>query len=329
MSRRKSSSASHLEEQNSLAVQAARLYYHQGLTSDEVARELNLSRPKVSRLLSFAKQTGLVEIRIHDPQALPESLAAQLKQRYPFITPHVVSVPLGSSEDVWLNRVAIAAANVLNTQLRPRQVVGLAWGTTLDAVSRALTPKNIADVTFVQLNGSANSINLVSGFVADTIARFAQNYGAQAHLFPVPTFFDDPRTKKAMWRERSIQHILTLQEQADVLLYSVGSVTAKIPSHVYVSAYLEDEDLHELKQANAIGDIATVFYRSDGSFADIPLNKRSSGPNLAIMRKAKSAICVVSGLGKVSALRGALAGRLMNTLVVDEMTAHALLYNDE
>ena len=330
MARRKNTSnASALEEQNALAVQVARLYYHQGLTSDEVARELNLSRPKVSRLLTFAKQTGLVEIRIHDPQAHPKSLEAQLKERYPFLTPHVVSVPLGSSEDIWLDRVAVATANLLNTVLRPGQTIGLAWGTTLDAVSRALTPKNIADLKFVQLNGSANSINLVSGFVADTIARFAQNYGAQAVLFPVPTFFDDPRTKTAMWRERSVQHVLDVQAQADVLIYSIGSVTAKIPSHVYVSAYLEDSDLQELKQAGAIGDIATVFYRADGSFIDIPFNKRASGPNLKITRQAQYAICVVSGLGKVPALRGALAGRLMNTLVLDEITAHALLYDKD
>ena len=326
---RRKATLSALEEQNALAVQVARLYYHQGLTSDEVARELNLSRPKVSRLLTFAKQTGLVEIRIHDTQALPLSLEAKLKERYPFLTPHVVSVPLGSSEDIWLDRVAVATANLLNAHLHPSQTVGLAWGTTLDAVSRALTPKNIADLTFVQLNGSANSLDLVSGFVTDTIARFAQNYGAQAHLFPVPTFFDDPRTKKAMWRERTIQHILDIQAQADVLIYSVGSVTAKIPSHVYVSAYLDESDLRELADAGAIGDIATVFYRADGSFADIPFNKRSSGPSLSITRKVKSAICVVSGLGKVSALRGALEGQLMNSLIIDEVTAHSLLYTNE
>ena len=85
--------------------------------------------------------------------------------------------------------------------------------------------------------------------------------------------------------------------------------------------------MQELAQAGAVGDIATVFYRADGSFTDIPFNKRASGPNLNITHKVKHAICVVSGLGKVSALRGALAGRLMNTLVLDEITAQALLYD--
>lgn len=153
----------------------------------------------------------------------------------------------------------MATANLLNANLRPSQTVGLAWGTTLDAVSRALTPKNIPDLTFVQPNGSANSLDLVSGFVTDTIARFAQNYGAQAHLFPVPTF-STTRALKRRWRERTIRHILDIQEQADVLIYSVGSVTAKIPSHVYVAAYLDEPDLQELADAGAIGDIATVFY---------------------------------------------------------------------
>ena len=37
---RRKATLSALEEQNALAVQVARLYYHQGLTSDEVAREL-------------------------------------------------------------------------------------------------------------------------------------------------------------------------------------------------------------------------------------------------------------------------------------------------
>ena len=55
-------------DQSTLAVQAARLYYYQDLTSEAVAKELGLSRPAVSRLLTFARQSGLVEIRVHDPE---------------------------------------------------------------------------------------------------------------------------------------------------------------------------------------------------------------------------------------------------------------------
>ncbi|WP_157468936.1 sugar-binding transcriptional regulator [Deinococcus murrayi] len=317
------------DDQAALAVRVARLYYHQGLTTGAIARELQLSRPKVSRLLTLARRTGLVEIRIHDPQAHPQSLEAQLRERYPFLRPQVVSVPAGSSEDAWMERVAIAAASLLDSVLRPGQTVGLAWGNTLDAVSRALKPRRMDNLDFVQLNGSANALDFMSGFVTDSITRFAGNYAGRAHLFPVPTFFDDPATKRAMWRERSVRHVLDLQARADVLLYSVGSPAARHPSHVYISGALDPADLAQLEIEGVVGDIATVFYRADGSHSGISLNARASGPSLDLMAQVPHAICVVSGLGKVQALRAALAGRLMNTLVTDEVTARALLTPDE
>ncbi|MBB5234058.1 sugar-binding transcriptional regulator [Deinococcus budaensis] len=308
-----------------LAVQVARLYYHQGLTTDAIARELGLSRPRVSRLLTLARRSGLVEIRIHDPQAHPQSLEARLRERYPFLRPQVVGVPPGSPEDLWMERVAVAAASLLDSVLRPGQTVGLAWGNTLEAVSRVLRPRRLDGLDFVQLNGSANALDFMSGFVTDTITRFAQNYGGRAHLFPVPTFFDDPETKRAMWRERSVRHVLDLQARADVLLYSVGSPAARRPSHVYVSGALDPADLAQLEAEGVVGDVATVFYRADGSYGSISLNARASGPSLGRLAQAPHAICVASGLGKVTALRAALTGRLLNTLVTDEVTARALL----
>lgn len=305
-------------------MQVARLYYVQGLTTDAIAQELRLSRPKVSRLLSHARRSGLVEIRIHDPEGQAQLLEAELRRRYPFLRAQVVSVPQGSPETLWLERVA-AAASLLGELIGPGMRVGLAWGNTLNAVSHALTPRPVPDVTFVQLNGSANAADFMSGFVTDTILRFAQNYSAGAQLFPVPTFFDDPATKGAMWRERSVRHVLDLQQRAHILMYSVGSHTAQTPSHVYTAGYLDGHDVQTLLQEGAVGDIATVFYRADGSHHDLTLNARASGPDLELMRRVPHAICVVSGLGKVQALRAALTGGLMNTLVVDEQTAQVLL----
>ncbi|GGJ81972.1 sugar-binding transcriptional regulator [Deinococcus aquiradiocola] len=313
------------EDQGLQAVKVARLYYEQGLTTDAIATELGLSRPKVSRLLSYARRSGLVEIRIHDPEGQAQGLEARLQAIYPFLRAQVVSVPLGSGEDVWLERTATAAASLLSNLLQPGMLVGLAWGNTLNAVSHALVPRTVPDLTFVQLNGSANAADFVSGFVTDSILRFARNYSAHAQLFPVPTFFDDPATKQAMWRERSVRHVLDLQARADILVYSVGSHTAQTPSHVYSAGYLAPADLNALAAEGAVGDIATVFYREDGSHEGLSLNARASGPDLRLVQRAPESLCVVSGLGKVAALRAALRGGLMRRLIVDEITAQAVL----
>jgi DNA-binding transcriptional regulator LsrR (DeoR family) len=313
------------EQQRSLAVQVARLYYYQGLTTEAVAGELKLSRPKVSRLLSFAKQTGLVEVRIHDAMAQPQRLEQEIQRIFGIPSVRVVAVPSNSSEDEWLQRVATFSANHLNGLVHSQMTIGIAWGTTLDAISQRLVAKPCKDVDIVQLNGSANVYAFNNYYIGEIFSRFALNYGARAHLFPVPTFFDYPETKKAMLRERSIQRLSKMIQRADLLIYSIGAVGARIPSHVYVGGYLEKKDFQELRRVGAVGDIATVFFRADGNYGNIPLNARASGPDLSLFQKAKHALCVVSGVAKVAGLRAALKGRLMNELIVDEPTATELL----
>jgi len=313
------------EQQRVLAVQVARLYYYQGLTTEAVATELKLSRPKVSRLLSFAKQTGLVEVRIQDALAQPQRLEQDIQRIFGIPSVRVVAVPPNSSDDEWLQRVATYSANHLNGLVHSQMTIGIAWGTTLDAISQRLVPKPCKDVDIVQLNGSANVYAFNNYYIGEIFSRFAVNYGARAHLFPVPTFFDYPETKKAMLRERSIQRLSKMIQRADLLIYSIGAVGARIPSHVYVGGYLEKKDFQELRRVGAVGDIATVFFRDDGSYDNIPLNARASGPDLSLFQKAKHALCVVSGLGKVAGLRAALKGRLMNELIVDEPSATELL----
>lgn len=307
------------------AVQVARLYYQQGLTTDAIARELGLSRPRVSRLLTLARRTGLVEIRIHDPQAHPQHLEARLREHWPGLSAQVVSLPPGCPQATRMDRVTQAAAHWLGTRLRPRMTVGLAWGNTLDAVSRALNPRPLPDTQFVQLNGSASALDFSSGFVTDTLLRFARAFGGRAHLFPVPTFFDDPATKQAMWQERSVGHILDLQRQSDLLVFSVGSLGASTPSHVHTAGYLDEGDLTEMARQGVTGDIATVFFREDGSSQGVSLNARSSGPDLEFVRQHPQTVCIVADPGKAAALHAALRGGLVHTLIVDETTARALL----
>ena len=67
-----------------------------------------------------------------------------------------------------------------------------------------------------------------------------------------------------------------------------------------------------------------MFFKEDGSFDNIPLNLRASGPDLDLFQR-KFGICVVSGLAKVRGLNAALKGDLMSELIVDEPTARALV----
>jgi deoxyribonucleoside regulator len=307
------------------AVRAARMYYYQNMKTKLIAKEMNVSRSTVSRMLSFAKSEGLVNIQIVDPTEEPQRMEKRIMDRFPSLKrSHVVPVPEVAGEAEWLQRAAQYAAKHLNTKLNSGMILGIAWGTTLSAISTHLLKKNTHNTQIVQLNGAGNTQSMGIEYASEIIMRFADNYRARAHLFPVPTFFDYAETKKALWKERSIKRLLDLHKQTDLLIYSIGAVNAGIPSHVYSGGYLEEDDYVELDRLNVAGDIATVFFKADGSFSRIPMNERASGPNLELFQE-KYGICVVSGLAKVRGLYAALQGNLMKELIVDEPTARELI----
>jgi len=311
-------------EKSSDALKVARMYYYQNMTTETIAREMNVSRSTVSRLLTFAKDHGLINIQIVDPNEHPQLLEKKIVEHFGIQRAHVVPVPGVAGEGEWLSRVVQYAASYLNSLFDSNMVMGIAWGTTISGIARHLLPKATHNSQIIQLNGAGNTQSMGIEYASEIIVRFAQNYQAVANLFPVPTFFDYAATKQALWKERSIRRLLDLQNQADLLLYSIGAVNAGVPSHVYSAGYLERADLNELKRLDLAGDIATVFFRGDGSFNGIPLNERTSGPALELFQR-KHGICVVSGAAKVRGLAAALKGRLIKELIIDEPTARNLM----
>jgi DNA-binding transcriptional regulator LsrR (DeoR family) len=312
------------QEKSMDALKVARMHYYQNMTSEAIAHELNVSRSTISRLLSYAREQGLVNIQIVDPNEHPQLLEARIVEQFAIKRAHVVPVSGIAGESEWLARVVQYAANYLNSIFDSRMVMGIAWGTTISAIARYLQPKATHDSQIIQLNGAGNTQSMGIEYASEILVRFAQNYQAVANLFPVPTFFDYAATKAALWKERSIQRLLDLQNQADLLLYSIGAVNAGVPSHVYSAGYLERADFQDLKRLKLVGDIATVFFREDGSFDRIPINERTSGPALELFQR-KHGICVVSGYAKVAGLAAAMRGGLVNELIIDEPTARKLV----
>ncbi|MBP0596651.1 sugar-binding transcriptional regulator [Herbaspirillum sp. LeCh32-8] len=306
-----------------MAVRVARLYYFQNMTTAAIAEEIGTSRATVSRLLSFALDRGLVEIRVHDPQEISGNLESVIAERFKLRSIQVVPVSAAATEKETLQRVAGHAAAYVSSLVAPSTVIGLAWGTTVAEIADKLLPKQVHDVDVVQLNGSGTGLNFVNTFGESIVSRFAQNYGARAHHFPVPAFFDYADTRAALWREKSIKSIRALQDSASILLFSIGAEATG--SHVHTGGYLSEEERKMIRDEGLVGDIATMFFREDGSWRDIALNARSSGPGMDCFQRAAHSICVVSGRGKIPGLRAALQGGFINELVIDEPSARLLV----
>jgi DNA-binding transcriptional regulator LsrR (DeoR family) len=306
------------------ALRAAKLYYLQDLTMDVIARELKTSRSSVSRLLSFARETGLVEIQIHSPLDRGAQLERTIGDLFR-VDAHVVPVAGNLSDVDRLERVAMTAARVLPRFIESNSVIGIAWGSTLSAVSRHLVAKETHDSVIVQMNGAGNTLTTGIEYASDILERFGRAYSARVQQFPVPAFFDSPRTKEALWQERSTRRVLDLVARMDVAIFGLGSPFAEVPSRVYIGGYLDRADYKSLSTERVIGDVATVFYRADGSWRDIALNARSTGPGFDRLVKVARRVCIASGPQKLASLRGALSADLITDLVIDEELARRLV----
>ncbi len=306
------------------ALTAAQLYYVQNRTMEAIASELRVSRSSVSRLLTYARETGLVDIRVRSPQNAIDHVARQIAHLYG-VTAHIVPMPERVSDMERLERVSVSAARLLGQVLDSSMTLGVAWGRTVGEVSRHLLPAELQDMSVVQLNGAGNSQSTGVTYITEMLHRFGSAFNAATYYLPVPAFFDDPETKQALWRERSIRHVLDMQKRMDVALFSLGAPQAEIPSQVHFGGYLEASDLKTLWRERVVGDVATVFYRDDGSYRDITLNARSSGIDLELLKAAPRRICVIAGKAKVASLRGALAAGLITDLVLDQGAAQALV----
>lgn len=311
-------------ERWNLAYEAALLYYVEQQTMESIANKLGVSRSTVSRLLQAARDEGLIRITLHAPEEPVESLASRLEEIYD-VNVNVVLVPGPTTEIRRLERVAGIAGSALSEMVHDNQMVGIAWGTTVSTVSERLVPKRVEGVTIVQLNGAANPTTTGMPYVGEIMGNFTRAFNAKALPFPVPAFFDYAETRNLMWRERSIQAVRDLGRSVDVAVFGVGSFSSPLPSHVYAGGYLSSEEVLELRRTGVVGDVCTVFIRGDGTYDDLEINKRATGPTPAELAKIPRRVCVVAGAAKAPALVGALRSGAVTDLIVDDECAMALL----
>ncbi|MBE6483443.1 MAG: transcriptional regulator [Actinomycetaceae bacterium] len=315
-------------ERRRLAYEAALLYYLEQQTMESIAKKMGLSRSTVSRLVASARNEGLVRISLHAPQEPTGTLASQLGDMYN-VKVTIVPTPQATTELRRLEKVASVAGAMISEALEDGMTLGIAWGTTVSAISERLVPKSLERVTIVQLNGAANPVTTGIPYVGELLGNFGRAFGAKILAFPVPAFFDYASTRAAMWRERSIAAVRDAGRGADIAVFGVGAFSAPVASHVYAGGYMSGEEVLRLRRDGVVGDVCTVLVRGNGSYADIEINSRASGPTPAELGRIPRRICVAAGPAKATALAGVLRSGAVTDLIVDDECARRVVEENE
>jgi len=309
-------------EFNKLLHKVARAYYDDGLTQQQIGERFGLSRVKVSRLLRSAREERIVQITIAPPQSSNAEIEQQLEQRYGLKEALVVT-PSSYAPAALVAELGPVAAACLTRGLQGNEVVAVSWGTAVLSVVDALQPASLPDVRVVQLIGGLGELEART-HGADLVRRMAQALGAKPRLIHAPGIVKDKAVRDALVMDPQVADTLELAGRADVALVGLG-ICAAGSTLLASGDTLTATEVQELRALGAAGDIALQFFDREGRKVSHPIHERIVGTGLETIKDIPRVIGVAGGKEKVTVIRAALCGGLINVLVTDDQTASQLL----
>ena len=301
-------------------LQAARLYYEDELSQDEVASKLRTSRSNISRMLTAAKRMGIVQIKVIAPTSRHETLSKQLRQA---LGVKEVQVIAADTNDLAINAVGRAAASCLLKDLRDNQTIAISWGRGLEATVINCRKDNLAGLRIAQLMGSISSVG--TSVSAEEVGRaFAKNLNAEFIAVHSPMIVTNSKVRDSLLNEPSIERAIDAAEGADVAIFGIGSNGSASSEMVLGEFDLTKTEYEEVAKAYA-GDIASRFYNTSGKVVNSALDNRVVGLSLDEIRKIPKKIGIATGAEKVLGVIGAARGKLVDHLIIDIACANGVL----
>jgi len=305
---------------NDDAARAGWLYYVGGLTQEQIAAELGVSRQRAQRLVSRAMADGLIHVRLNHPIGACLDLEAALTARYG-LTRCRVAPSLGQGADP-VRSIAPAAAAETERFLRMPgpSVIGLGTGRALRSMVDAMSPMDAEQHRLVSLIGNIAPDGSASFF--DVVMRIADKVRAPHYPMPVPVISPTPAENAAFHALGPVKKVVDLARAADVVIVGVGQMSNDAP--LLKDGFVTRQELDEMQAAGAVGEVAGWVYDSAGMYLDVGTNRRTGGVRVEPGLDRPS-IGIAAGATKVAALAAALKSRIINGVVTDEPTARALL----
>ncbi len=294
-----------LERQKRLAYVAHR-YYLEDRKQSDIARELGVSRPLISRMLSEARALGIVEITIHEPGAREARLLERLKASGSIRGG--VLVQEGANDDA-TNRLLSQGAVELLRQLGVRRL-GVGWGYLIGQLVSWLEENpqpgsTVTDICPLVGNASIPARNYQSN---ENVRLMAQQMGAVPHFLYLPALPDNLEEKQLLCSTEVYRQIHQEWERLDTTLVNIGDY----PSSPDFASLVRYGSL--LQQHRACGRMLVYYFNEDGLVIQSEQDFAIQIP-IDILKRCPNIIGVCSANTSAKALGGALKSGFFTHIV--------------
>jgi DNA-binding transcriptional regulator LsrR (DeoR family) len=301
-----------------LTATVARRYYLEGQSKSEIATTLGLSRFKVARLIDRALATGVVRIEIDSPGEIDLDLSSRLSAKYDLR--HCVVMNIGEDNDDESMRRGLgrAAAELVSEIVQPGDVLGLSWARSLMAMRTALT--RLAPCDVVQLTGSLSMPSNDSPI--ELVRDVARRSSGEALVFYAPMIVPDAATARVLRTQPEIARALEAYGKVTKAVVGIGAWRAGLST---VADSLEEREREAIYASGVRGELSGVQFDAEGDAVVTSLTDRLIGIDAARLLEVPEVIAIAYGTPKADAVRAAIRGGFVSSLVTHTAMARKLL----
>lgn len=294
----------------------ARRYYLDDQKQSDIAAELGVSRPMVSRLLTEARQLGVVEITVHDPEVKAASLLERLRAGSSIKDGILVEDGAG---DASTNQLLSQGAVELLEQLQSRRL-GVGWGHLIGQLVTWLekNPRHgssVTDICPLVGNASIPARNYQSN---ENVRLMAQQLGASPHFLYLPALPESLEEKQILCSTEIYRQIHEEWERIDTALVNIGDY----PSSPDFASLVRYGGL--LQEHHACGRMLVYYFNEDGTVIQSDQDFAIQVP-LETLKQCPNIIGVCSANTSAKAVKGALKSGILTHIVARSSLIHSIL----
>ena len=287
-------------------------YYCDGMTQQNIAKLLGLSRLKVIKLLEEGRQKGIVSFYITRLDNNKLDLEKKLIEKYALENAYVVPEPENSKNIT--ESLARAACSYVNLRLTNDSVINIGYGKTLSLAFNYLASESQCNWTAVSLTGGVN--NYLPNARSDI-------FKAKMYLYPAPLLMNSKDLCDKLCEHPDLQWIKRMASTSSMTLFSAGGLDEH--ATVIEQGLFDRSDFIYLKRLGAVGDILGHFINKNGEIVDKDIDSRLISTSLDTLKDMPQTIMVAGGAEKLQIITAALAKGLCKVLITTEKTAENLM----
>jgi deoxyribonucleoside regulator len=311
------------EERDELLAFVAEKYYLGDQKQTEIADMIGLTRSAISRMLTEARDKGIVEIIIHHPFKYDHELAKKLKNTFGLKHVAVVAFSNQPDYDELRKQLGKAGARLLYSLIKPGYKIGVAWGTTVQATIEAFESSPINNTRVVQLVGVLGSTR--HSYSAQTLVEhLAQKIGGEGTYLYSPFIVENEKTAASLLEDPAVEQAVSIARECDISLMGIGTTRPEYCS-LLKGNHISRQTLETIQGAGAVGDVCALYFDIKGNLAQVDFHQRRIGASLEGIKEIGIRLAVAGNPEKSEAILGAIRGGFINSLVTDNHTAQKVL----